>query len=92
MIWTAIGIIASIAVTIGFVPQIIKGLRTKKLNDVSPSMYILIIFGMIMWIIYGLHLANTIIVAANVAGLTLSSTVLGLRFKYRTNQSDKTPS
>lgn len=94
MFWSIIGIIASITVTFGFIPQIIRGVRTKRLDDVSPSMYMLILFGMTMWIAYGVHLKNTIIIAANVAGFVLSSTVLCLRYKYRcnSNQPDKTSS
>lgn len=91
MIWTIIGIIASITVAFGFVPQIIKGVQTKRLDDVSPSMYVLIIAGMILWILYGIHLGDFIIIAANVAGLSLSSTVLCLRYKYRSKQSGKIP-
>ena len=82
MIWQIIGIIASITVTSGFIPQIIKAVKTKKLDDVSPGMYLLIIFGMVMWILYGFHLHDPIIIAANVAGLTLSATILILRYKY----------
>lgn len=89
MLWKIIGIMASITVTCGFVPQIIKGIKTKKLDDVSPGMYALIIFGMIMWILYGIHLGDPIIIAANVAGFTLSSTVLILRFKYRIKEIPK---
>ncbi|MGR3220448.1 MAG: SemiSWEET family sugar transporter [Candidatus Anammoxibacter sp.] len=83
MIWQIIGIIASITVTCGFIPQIIKAVKTKKLDDVSPGMYMLIIFGMVMWILYGFHLRNPIIIAANVAGITLSTVILWLRFKYK---------
>ena len=83
MIWQLIGIIASITVTSGFIPQIIKAVKTKKLDDVSPGMYMLIIFGMAMWILYGFHLSDPILIAANIAGLTLSTTILMLRFKYR---------
>ncbi len=88
MIWTIIGLLASITVTSGFIPQIIKGVKTKRLEDVSPGMYSLILFGMIMWILYGIHLNDWIIIAANVAGLTLSSTVLVLRYIYKRKYRD----
>lgn len=92
MVWTIIGIIASITVTCGFIPQIMKGVRTKRLDDVSPGMYILIMSGMCLWITYGVHLRDAIIIAANVAALLFSSTVLFLRCKYRPTQSEKTSS
>lgn len=92
MVWTIIGIIASITVTFGFIPQIIRGVKSKKLDDVSPAMYVLIISGMIMWILYGIHLQDKIIIAANIAGLTLSSTVLSLRYKYKLKPNVKNSS
>ena len=82
MIWKIIGIIAAITVTCGFIPQIVRGIKTKRLDDVSPGMYMLVIFGMLLWILYGFHLRDPIIIAANVAGCSLSLTVLLLRFKY----------
>ena len=36
MEWKIVGIIAAICTTSGFIPQIIKGFRTKRLDDVSP--------------------------------------------------------
>lgn len=92
MVWTIIGIIASITVTFGFIPQIIRGVKMKRLDDVSPVMYVLIISGMIMWIFYGIHLQDKIIIAANIAGLTLSSTVLSLRYKYKLKPNTKNSS
>lgn len=89
MFWNIIGILAAITITSGFIPQIITGIRTRRLDDVSPGMYALVIFGMIMWIIYGIHLRDTIIIAANTAGLALSSTVLTLRFVFKRNRGAK---
>lgn len=89
MFWTIIGIIASVSVTSGFIPQIIRGIRTKRLDDVSPGMYMFIIFGMCMWIFYGIHLKDKIIIGANITGLVFSATVLFLRYMYRLKQPEK---
>ena len=83
MHWKIIGILASILVTCGFIPQILRGVKTKSLNDVSPGMYTLLLFGMALWTLYGIHIQDTIIIAANIVGFTLSLTVLCLRFKYK---------
>ncbi|MEE9260278.1 MAG: SemiSWEET transporter [Candidatus Scalindua sediminis] len=82
MEWKIVGIIAAISTTSGFIPQVIKGIRTKKLEDVSPIMYMLMIFGFIMWLFYGMHLRDVIIIGANVVALTFSSFILILRYKY----------
>ncbi|MGR3174015.1 MAG: SemiSWEET family sugar transporter [Candidatus Scalindua sp.] len=82
MEWKIVGIIAAVCTTTGFIPQIIRGIRTKRLDDVSPVMYVLLIFGLSLWLSYGVHLKDVIIIAANAAALVLSVFILILRYKY----------
>jgi MtN3 and saliva related transmembrane protein len=82
MEWKIVGIIAAICTTTGFIPQIIRGMRTKKLDDVSPVMYMLLIFGLALWFSYGIHLEDLIIIVANAAALAFSVFVLILRYIY----------
>ncbi len=82
MEWKIVGIFAAVCTTIGFIPQIVKGIRTKRLDDVSPAMYILLIFGLSLWLSYGIHLGDMIIIAANAAGLSFSVFILILRYRY----------
>ena len=79
MEWKIVGIIAAVCTTTGFIPQIIRGVRTKKLEDISPIMYILLIIGLSLWLSYGLHLGDMIIIGANAAGLSFSVFILILR-------------
>jgi len=81
MEWKIIGIIAAICTTSGFIPQIIKGIRTKRLDDISPVMYILLIFGLSLWLSYGIHIEDMIIIVANAAGVVFSVFIIILRFK-----------
>ncbi len=82
MEWKIVGIIAAVSTTSGFIPQVISGVRTKKLEDVSPVMYIIMILGFSMWLSYGFHLKDVIIIGANVAALSFSAFILVLRYKY----------
>jgi len=82
MEWKIVGIIAAICTTSGFIPQIIRGLRTKRLDDVSPVMCILLIFGLSMWLSYGIHIEDMIIIVANAFGVLFSMIIITLRFKY----------
>ncbi len=82
MEWKIVGVIAAISTTSGFIPQIIRGIRTKRLEDVSPIMYILMIFGLSLWLLYGMHLKDVIIIGANAVAMTFSSLILILRYKY----------
>jgi MtN3 and saliva related transmembrane protein len=82
MEWKIVGIFAAVCTTIGFIPQIVKGIRTKRLDDVSPSMYILLMFGVSLWISYGIHIGDMIIIVANSAAVSFSAIILILRYKY----------
>jgi MtN3 and saliva related transmembrane protein len=82
MEWKIVGIFAAVCTTIGFIPQIVKGIRTKRLDDVSPAMDILLMFGVSLWISYGIHLGDMIIIVANSAAVSFSALILILRYKY----------
>ncbi|GAX62861.1 hypothetical protein SCALIN_C45_0017 [Candidatus Scalindua japonica] len=82
MEWKIIGIIAAVCTTSGFIPQIIRGMRTKRLDDISPVMYMLLILGLSLWLSYGIHIDDMIIITANAAGLAFSLFIVFLRFKY----------
>ena len=54
----SLGILATVAgiiILAGWVPQIIKGYRTKMLKDVSKYLMILITVGAFLWILYGVE-------------------------------------
>ncbi len=82
MEWKIIGIIAAICTTSGFIPQIIRGIRTKRLDDISPVMYTLLILGLALWLSYGVYLEDMIIIVANAVALAFSVFIILLRFKY----------
>jgi len=82
MEWEIVGILAAIGTTSGFIPQIIRGIRTKRLDDVSPVMYIFLILGLSLWLSYGVHLKDVIIISANGVAIAFSVFILILRFKY----------
>ncbi|MEK6765740.1 MAG: SemiSWEET transporter [Planctomycetota bacterium] len=82
MEWKIVGVIAAVCTTSGFIPQIIRGIRTKRLDDVSPVMYLLFIFGISLWLSYGVYLEDKIIIVANAVTLAFSVFILVLRYKY----------
>ena len=77
-----IGISAGILILSGWVPQIVKGYKTKKLEDVSAYLMILIFVGAALWLVYGLALDDVYIIGVNVAAMFLTMTVLSMKLKY----------
>ena len=77
-----VGILAGILILSGWVPQIIKGYRTKRLNDVSPYLMICIFVGAVLWLVYGIEIDDVYIIGVNVAAMFLTMTVLSMKLKY----------
>ena len=77
-----VGIAAGILILSGWVPQIIKGYRTKRLNDVSSYLMICIFAGAVLWLVYGIEIDDIYIIGVNVAAMFLTMTVLYIKLKY----------
>jgi len=77
-----IGISAGILILFGWIPQIVKGYKTKKLNDVSAYLPILIFAGAVLWLIYGIALDDVYIMGVNLAAMVLTMIVLSMKLKY----------
>ena len=77
-----IGTIAGILILSGWVPQIVKGYKTKKLSDVSSYLMILIFAGAALWLIYGIALDDIYIMGVNMAAMVLTMIVLSMKLKY----------
>lgn len=83
MLWSVLGTVAAICTTVGFVPQIIRGLKTRELRDVSPVMLTLLLVGCSLWMIYGIHLKDSIIVLANGFTISFVMTIFFLRILFK---------
>jgi MtN3 and saliva related transmembrane protein len=83
MQWELIGSGAAILTMFGFVPQIIKIYRTKSVEDVSLIMLLQFSLGMLLWLLYGLHLKDNILIVANAVSFFSLLIAIGLFLKYR---------
>ena len=77
-----IGTIAGILILSGWVPQMVKGYKSKKLDDVSAYLMILIFAGAVLWLIYGIALDDVYIMGVNLAAMVLTMIVLSMKLKY----------
>ncbi|WP_226990040.1 SemiSWEET family sugar transporter [Cellulophaga baltica] len=78
-----IGTLAGIFTTGAAVPQIIKAWRTKKVNDVSPYMFFVLIMGVSLWTLYGILLEDVPIIITNGISTCLNATMFLLIVKYK---------
>ena len=77
-----IGLIAGTLTTASLLPQVIKTLRIKETKDISLSMYIILVTGMLLWVVYGILIGALPVIAANIISFILATIVLILKIKY----------
>ncbi len=80
-----IGIVATIFAVSSTVPQIIKGIKTRKMDDVSVWLIMALIVGLSLWVIYGIAKDDTVIAGGNSVGVSLNAILLLLKIKYSRN-------
>jgi MtN3 and saliva related transmembrane protein len=80
-----IGIFATIFAVSSTVPQIIKGIKTKKMDDVSVWLIMALIMGLSLWVVYGVAKNDIVIAGGNSVGVSLNGILLLLKIKYSRN-------
>lgn len=84
MEWTdVLGLVAGICTTVAVVPQIKKALQTKKVEDISPGMFSILIVGVFLWVVYGITQEDMPIIVTNGVSLALNGMMLFLMLRYR---------
>lgn len=78
-----VGIIAGIFTAVSLLPQLIKIIKEKKAEDVSPWMLIILMVGLALWLCYGFLKTDWPIIVTNAFSLLLNTAVLILRYKYK---------
>jgi MtN3 and saliva related transmembrane protein len=83
MKWELIGWGAAILTMFGFVPQILKIYRTRSVADVSLLMLLQFCLGIFLWLLYGLHIQDNILIVSNAISFLTLIAAVGLYMKYR---------
>ena len=81
-IFTWLGFAAGAITSIGFLPQLIKGFKTKSLHDVSYWMPLVLAAGMTLWLAYGILRNDIAIIAANTFGVGCNILLILLKKWY----------
>lgn len=74
-----IGYIAAVLTTASFLPQALLTLKTRDTASLSLGMYTAFTLGVLLWLIYGLAVADKAIIFANAVTLLLASSILGFK-------------
>lgn len=77
----ALGYVAAVFATGSFVPQVLKTWRTRSAADLSLVMLCSHIVGMVLWLVYGVMIESTPVVAANAIAVVLDLALLALKLR-----------
>lgn len=76
---TFIGILATIASTVSFVPQAWKVIKSRETHDISTAMYVITVAGFALWMVYGILLREWPLILTNGVCLILSAFILTMK-------------
>jgi len=82
LITTLIGLLAATCTTGSFLPQVIRAWRTRSTRDVSALMFVLLVTGNALWLLYGALIGDLPLVVANLTTITLVAIILALKLRY----------
>ena len=72
------GSAAACLTTAAFFPQAIKTIRERKTTGLSLSMYLLLVTGVVMWLIYGVMIGSWPLIVANAISIMPQFAILAL--------------
>lgn len=78
-----IGYAAATLATLAFVPQVVKSYRDKSTKDISLVMYLVFFTGVVLWLIYGIHLESIPMIIANTVTALLALSIIILKIKHK---------
>ena len=78
-----IGYSAALCTTVAFAPQLIKVWRTRSTGDISLSMFLVLVTGILLWIVYGVLRQDGPLIAANAVTLILAGGILILKIRHK---------
>lgn len=78
-----IGLLAACITTASFLPQVFKTYKTKDTSGLSLTMYITFFIGIVLWLIYGIHLNSLPMILANFITAILSLFLIIMKLKHK---------
>ena len=77
-----LGFIAAILTTLSFLPQALRIRRLGSADDVSLTMYLMMVTGQGLWLVYGIVIASPSMIGANVVSMSLVIWVLVMKLRH----------
>lgn len=77
-----IGALAAVLTTLCWVPQALKILRDRETRAISLTATTLSALGVLLWLIYGLAIADGPLIGSSAATFAITATILALKIRH----------
>jgi MtN3 and saliva related transmembrane protein len=78
-----IGLLAAVLTTSAFVPQVYKTWKAKSAESLSLTMFLVFFVGVILWLIYGIHIKSLAMIFANTVTGILALLLIFFKIRYK---------
>lgn len=80
---TLIGTAAGILTSVSMIPQLIKVLKEKDVENLSWGMIVVLLTGVSLWVVYGIMKNELPIILSNGFSVLVNTTLLIYYFRYK---------
>jgi MtN3 and saliva related transmembrane protein len=77
-----VGYVAAVSSTAAFFPQVAYVWRTRSTRDISLGMYLLLLAGTMLWLVYGIMTEAPPVIASNVVNICLQASIVFLKLRH----------
>lgn len=77
-----IGIAAGILTASSMLPQLVKVIKEKKVEDLSVLMIVVLLLGLILWVVYGFMREDAPLIYTNIFSVAVNLALIFFRIKY----------
>jgi MtN3 and saliva related transmembrane protein len=77
-----IGALAAVLTTLCWVPQALKIVRERETRAISLPGTMLSVIGILLWLVYGLAIADGPLIGSSAVTLAMTATILALKIRH----------
>jgi len=86
MIYEIIGVIGMVVICLAGLPQLVKTVKTKSVEDLSLPFFILILVGASLLLVYSFYIEDLIYIIGNILTILITVLLIVCILRWHTNQ------
>ena len=86
MIYEIIGVIGMVVICFAGLPQLVKTVKTKSVEDLSLPFFILILVGASLLLVYSFYIEDLIYIIGNILTILITILLIVCILRWHTNQ------